>query len=97
MFQLYGNNQNVAKSPKSIYQKGDCFIIVVGGKEKEETKDELTPQGQGSQKSPRSSMSDSELMRQKMVELQKNLRLEDMSTEEIEEQSLVIDYWVDEI
>jgi len=41
----------------------------VGGKEKEEIKDELTPQGQGSQKSPRSSMSDSELMRQKMVEL----------------------------
>ena len=33
-------------SPKSMYQKGDCFIIVVGGKE--EIKGELTPQGQGS-------------------------------------------------
>lgn len=67
MFQLYGNDQNVAKSPKSMYQKGDCFIIVIGGKE--EVKDELTPQGQGSQKSPRSSLSDGELMKQKMFDL----------------------------
>ena len=36
-------------------------------------------------------------MRQEMVDLQQKLRLDDMSPEEIEEQTLAIDYWVDEI
>ena len=32
--QIYGRNEKSAMTPKSVYQKADCFILVVGGNKK---------------------------------------------------------------